>query len=75
MNVIDMQGKMSYTRKQITTSGDIQISTRDLSLNFIGNPRIGSRFIPGYVFKLKNPSDLQSLKGILTKCFFEINNK
>lgn len=75
INVVDKEGKLSYTRKNINTSGEIQLSTRDKTLNFIGNPRKGSKFIPGYVFKIHSEQDLKNLKGVLAKCFFEINNK
>lgn len=44
-------------------------------MNFIGNPRKNSKFIPGYVFKIKNDKDYKNLAGVLTKCFFEVNNK
>eukprot|EP00347_Sterkiella_histriomuscorum_P022900 403336735 len=77
INIIDKTGKISYTRKAITASAnsDIQLSSRDMQLNFIGNPRKGSKFIPGYVFKIYREQDLANLRGVLTKCFFEVQNQ
>lgn len=75
INITDMAGSLSYTRKYITNSSDFQMSMKDRALNFLGNPRPESRFIPGYVFLIKNVLDFQNLKGVLAKCFFESSNK
>ena len=75
LNIIDMGGKMSYTRVTLLNQGDFQLYIKECSLRFTGLPRTGQKYRPGYVFRLRTAEDYHNLRGILTKCFFEVNNK
>ncbi|CDW81218.1 UNKNOWN [Stylonychia lemnae] len=75
INIIDLAGKTSYTRKTIVNSADVQVSSQDQAFMFTGNQRKGSKFTPGYVFQVYSKQDLQNLKGVLTKCLFEVRHQ
>ena len=74
INVVDGAQKTSFTRRELTNMSDFQINQAEQGLNFIGVPR-KNQYIPGYLFKIKSAQNFESLRGILTKCIFQEQNK
>ena len=73
-NIVDKAQKTSYTTKEFKDLNDFEISVKDQSVNFIGNPR-KNHYIPGYIFKVKTLPDFKNLKLVLTRCIYEAQNK
>lgn len=74
MNIVDKQGKVSYTRKTVTNLSDFQLDQSTQGVCFIGQPRKNG-YIPGYFFYVPSKNDFDNLRGLLAKCVFESQNK
>lgn len=74
INVVDMQGKVSFNRCEIKSQSNIQIMQLEQTLLWCCEPKLDGR-INAYTFYIKYPETMDGLKGALTKALIERNNQ
>jgi len=74
LHVVDQQGKLSFCRAEISGDRKIQLMQQQSTLMWIGDAKADGT-IPAWQFYVANESEIQALKGVLTKALYETNTR